>query len=332
VAKELLADKASRGRRVLGTRGIVAALVVVAGSLTFAVVAAKTTKLSIRESAMGTDPAFNVKWIHGAADCSKSTDPPLQVYQFDSDTYILRESKCLDFEGPFIYLLIGRNKAFLVDSGAEPHKGQTLPIRETVQGILSQWEQSHHRKSLELVIAHSHGHTDHTYGDSQFEGQPNTVVVKPDVESVKAFFKLDKWPEGSATVDLGGRVLTVIPAPGHQPAHIAIYDSKTNILLTGDSLYPGLLTVRDWQQYYASVNRLAAFAGSHRISYILGAHIEMTSKPAEMYPMGTTFQPEEHVLQMHVSDLIDLQRACEAMKDNPVKDVHDNFIILPLKH
>jgi hydroxyacylglutathione hydrolase len=278
------------------------------------------------------DASFNVKWIHGCSDCSTCSDPPIQVYRFDSDTYIFRESKCLDFEGPFLYLLIGRKRALLLDSGAPPVKGQTLPIRETVERVLSEWEASHHRHGVDLIVAHSHGHHDHTYGDAQFEGQPHTVVVKPDVESVKAFFKLADWPEGSSTLDLGGRVLTIMPAPGHQSAHLAIYDANTGILLTGDMLYPGLLTVDNWQQYRDSVRRLSAFASSHRISYILGAHIEMTASPKEMYPMGSTFQPNEHVLQMGISDLMDLQKACDSLGDNPVRDVHDNFIILPLKH
>ena len=283
------------------------------------------------------DAAFNVKWIHGAEDCSRSTDPPIQVYRFDADTYIFRESKCLNFEGPFMYLLIGRKKALLVDSGAGPPAGKALPIGDVVQQALTEWGASHHKSksdvaAIELIVAHSHGHTDHTYGDSQFDGQPHTFVVKPDVDSVKTFFKLDKWPEGSARLDLGGRVLTILPAPGHQKAHLAIYDSKTHLLLTGDMLYPGLLTVDDWPQYRNSVKRLSDFAESHKVSYILGAHIEMMTTPAKMYPLGSTYQPDEHILQMTVKDLADLQKACDALGDKPVRDVHDNFIIYPRKH
>ncbi|HUK91608.1 MAG TPA: MBL fold metallo-hydrolase, partial [Blastocatellia bacterium] len=148
--------------------------------------------------------------------------------------------------------------------------------------------------------------------------------------AVKDFFKLPGWPEGTATVDLGGRVLTIIPTPGHEKTHLAFYDSKTHILLTGDMLYPGLLTVDDWPEYRASVRRLSNFVASHPVSYILGAHIESKAAPREMYPLGSTFQPDEHILQMGVSDLADLQKACDALADKPTRDVHDNFTIIYL--
>jgi hydroxyacylglutathione hydrolase len=279
---------------------------------------------------IGGDTPFNVKWIHGCKDCSACTDPPFQVYQFDSDTYIFRESKCVDFEGPFLYLLIGQKKALLLDTGAPPPKDQTLDVRGAVQGVLSQWEAKHRKPNLELIVAHSHSHRDHKYGDSQFEGQPNTVVVKPDLDAVKEFFKLPNWPEGTATVDLGGRMLTIIPTPGHEKTHIAVYDSKTHFLLTGDMLYPGILTVVDWPEYRRSVKRLTDFAESHPISYILGAHIESMATPKEVYPLGSTFQPDEHVLQMTVTDLAELQKACDALGDSPHRDVQDNFTIVYL--
>jgi hydroxyacylglutathione hydrolase len=279
--------------------------------------------------ALRTDSPFNVTWIHGSADCSTNTDTPIQVYRFDSDTYILRENKCWDFEAPFLYLFIGNSKALLVDTGAQPPKGKTFPVHDTVQRILAAWEASHHGSSVDLIVAHSHSHGDHKNGDSQFEGQAHTFVVKPDLDAIKSYFKLPEWPEGSAKVDLGGRVITVMPAPGHEQTHMAYYDSKTHVLLTGDMLYPGLLTVDDWPAYRASVRRLSDFVSSHPVSYVLGAHIEMTSTPKKMYPMMTTFQPEEHVLQMTVADLEELQKACDALGDNPVRDVHDNFIICP---
>jgi hydroxyacylglutathione hydrolase len=42
------------------------------------------------------------KWIHGAPDCSQSTDPPIQVHHVDGDSIVLRLSKCYSFEGNFI--------------------------------------------------------------------------------------------------------------------------------------------------------------------------------------------------------------------------------------
>jgi len=53
------------------------------------------------------------------------------------------------------------------------------------------------------------------------------------------------WPTDIGHIDLGGRVIDVIPFPGHQEASIALYDRMTGNLMTGDSLYPGLLTVEN---------------------------------------------------------------------------------------
>ena len=87
------------------------------------------------------------------------------------------------------------------------------------------------------VVTISHGHGDHIAGDSQFIGQPNTVVVGTSQTAVKNFFGIVTWPTQIVAYDLGGgRVLDVIPIPGHQSAHIALYDRQTGILLTGDTL------------------------------------------------------------------------------------------------
>ena len=40
-------------------------------------------------------------------------------------------------------------------------------------------------------------------------------------------------------IDLGDRIIDVIPIPGHDVLSLAYYDRQTGILLTGDGLYPG---------------------------------------------------------------------------------------------
>ena len=53
-----------------------------------------------------TTPLDAVRWIHGAPDCARSTDPLIQVHPFDDNSFILRLSKCYSFEGNFMYLLL----------------------------------------------------------------------------------------------------------------------------------------------------------------------------------------------------------------------------------
>ena len=102
--------------------------------------------------------------------------------------------------------------------------------------------------------------------------------------------------------------------------------------MTGDALYPGLLTVpvRDWATYRKSAARLAAFARDHEISAVLGNHIEMKMHRGELYEIGTTYQPEERALPLTVSHIQEWHLACEAMGNSPHRDIHDDFIIGPL--
>lgn len=280
-----------------------------------------------------TTPLETVTWIHGASDCAQSTDPLIQTHALDADTYILRLSKCFSFEGNFIYLFFGAERVIVFDTGGPPGQashGEVMPIRAILEQIIADWRATRGQPDIELIVAHTHSHGDHTFWDSQFADRPRTRIVTPSLPVVKTFFGLVDWPEGEGEVDLGGRILTIFPIPGHEASHIAVYDPRTKVLLTGDTLYPGLLTVQDWPAYRGSAARLAAFAASHEIAYVLGNHIEMKAQARQLYPIGTTYQPHEHLLPLASSHIAELHAACEAMGDAPHRDFHDDFIIEPL--
>ena len=150
--------------------------------------------------------------------------------------------------------------------------------------------------------------------------------MSPTILEVKKFFGFKNWPEQTTTLDLGGRILDIIPIPGHEESHIAFYDQETKILLTGDTLYPGLLVVRDWNAYRGSISRLKRFTDEHTVSFILGAHIEMKNTPRKWFGYPCLFQPNEHVLQMKLHHLIELYNAIANMPD-PNVDRRDDFII-----
>jgi len=86
------------------------------------------------------------------------------------------------------------------------------------------------------VIAHSHTHGDHHQGDIEFEGRPDTAVVGLYTTEVSSYFKIADWPNDIARYDLGGRILGIIPTPGHQASHIMVYDEQTRLLFSGDTL------------------------------------------------------------------------------------------------
>jgi hydroxyacylglutathione hydrolase len=281
---------------------------------------------------------LNVTWIHGAPDCSTNTDPPIQVHHFNKNTIILRQSKCSEpgsptetgpsFEAPFMYLLIGASRALLLDTGAT-RSATLFPLASIVDKLLRDHVAAPAQPRVPLLVAHSHSHGDHVAGDQQFQGVADIRIVPAGLANVKAFFGLPRWPSGTATIDLGSRTLDVIPIPGHEESHIALYDRNTKLLLTGDALYPGLLVVEDWPEYVRSIARLRTFVAANAVSFVLGSHIEMANQPGTWFGLPALFQPNEHVLQLEQRHLIELHDALGIIGAHPRTDRHADFIIYP---
>jgi hydroxyacylglutathione hydrolase len=254
-----------------------------------------------------------VRWVHGAPDCDGSMDPPLQVVAVDDDTFVIRQSKCVHFEAPFLYLLLGTETALLHDTGATAD-ADSFPIRRTVEELIG-------GRSLGIVVTHSHGHGDHWAGDAQFTDLAPGSVAPIGAEEVAAFFGIEDWPTGHATMDLGDRPIDVVPTPGHLADHIVLFDRTRGLLLSGDTMLPGRLTVRDWPAFRESTRRLARFAREtaeqgHPIGHILGGHIEM-STTGQLYELGTIYQPDEAPLSLTIADLFALEAMLEEAGEMP---------------
>ncbi|WP_246351920.1 MBL fold metallo-hydrolase [Sphingobium subterraneum] len=267
---------------------------------------------------------FPEKWIDGTL----AVEPTTQVQALDGDSFVIRQSVKTNFEAPFLYLLFGRDKALLIDTGAE-----NGVIRPAIDHIIDGWLKAHGRTSIPLVVAHSHSHGDHVAGDSAFRDRPDTTVVGLTSADVAAFFGITRWPDQIVRFDLGGRPLSIIPTPGHQKAAIMIYDPRLKILLSGDTLYPGRLyvPVNFLADERASVDRLAAFAARHPIRAALGAHIEMTRTARQDYAHEAAAHPDEHPLELPAASIGELRAGLKAPLDTPDQpQVHDHFIIYPV--
>ena len=268
-------------------------------------------------------PALFEPWIDGTS----LTEPRMQVQRYDADTYVIRQSIRTNFEGPFLYLLFGTDRVLLLDTGAGG-----LMIRPTIDQVIGEWCAEHHRDGIPLVVAHSHSHGDHRMGDPEFKDRPNTVTVGWTAPEVAGFFKIADWPHDIARFDLGGRVLDIIPTPGHHPSHIMVFDERTRLLLSGDALYPGRLyfPTNQFGAYRDSIDRVVAFTKTRHVSHILGAHIEMTRTPGKDFVDEAPSHPDEHALELPYAALIELQGAVHKMGDTPVRDAHADFIVFPL--
>jgi len=248
---------------------------------------------------------LDVHWKEGVSDCIATPHDPLQVHTYEPETFILRQSPCASFEANFLYLLVGSDKALLIDTGAVADPKE-MPLAKTIFELLP--DKDH--KKLPLLVAHTHRHLDHRAGDPQFASLPSVQIVPIDLEGVRAFFGFTNWPNGIAHLDLGDRTVDIIPTPGHNATHLAFYDSRTGILFSGDFLMPGRLLIEDAAAYHESALRVVDFLKTRPLTHILGGHIELNAA-GHAYRFGSHYHPNEHRLELARADLMALPAAFE---------------------
>lgn len=142
------------------------------------------------------------------------------------------------------YLVLGTEKALLIDSGA----GET-DVKSVCEEITK----------LPIMLVNTHYHDDHTSANKDF----SDVYMHPaDVRKLKEWNQITPVSEGYV-FELGGRQLEVIEIPGHTPGGIALYDREANIMFTGDTvgkmpifLVPGDC---DLDAFEASLKKLLKF-------------------------------------------------------------------------
>ena len=212
-------------------------------------------------------------WIP-PVNCDEVHDP-IRIEPLDEVTFVLRESPCVDREAPFLFLLIGTERALLVDSGTQDGVDlvQVVAQKLAVSGL----------RVTDLTVAHTHSHLDHRSGDGIL-ADAGAMVVGPSVEEVREFWGLEAWPEGTASFDLGDRLIEVLPIPGHNDNSIALFDHRTRVLLSGDSMIRGRINVADLAAFRQSVNRLTRFIDRVDPRVTLGGHLERDNLPLGLPP------------------------------------------------
>ncbi len=175
------------------------------------------------------------------------------VEKIDLNTYAISEYK--HWEETHCYLLIGTDKALLIDTGLGISN-----IKLVVDKITE----------LPLEIVTTHVHWDHIGGHELFE---NIAVYETEQEWLSSKFpislqvvknNLTRKPcdfphdfdickytifQGEPNrilydgdlFDLGNRTVKVIHTPGHSPGHICLYELERNYLYSGDLIYKGIL-------------------------------------------------------------------------------------------
>lgn len=144
----------------------------------------------------------------------------------------------------FCYLILGREKAILFDTGCGEGN-----IREVAESITD----------LPVLVVLSHGHWDHSAGivwwNSCYcmEGSAEDFYCETPTEIAELFenrlvkdFQWKTVREGTI-FDLGGRELEVLSSNAHAKSGMFLLDRTEHLLFSGDEIDPGqvLLTCRD---------------------------------------------------------------------------------------
>jgi glyoxylase-like metal-dependent hydrolase (beta-lactamase superfamily II) len=218
-----------------------------------------------------------------------TTDHPwFQVYRIHDWLYVIYEDGI--FDEPVMYLLIGDDKAALIDSGSGIGR-----IDRVVRELTG--------KRCLLILTHTHN--DHIGGCRYFD----EIAVYDDVMSrersakgydkakmgeiiegenvIKKFpaefdpgayyappFRVTRWLHDGDVVDLGGHRLEVIHTPGHSSNHICLLDRGTRYLWTGDHFYLGGISTYlpggDHNDFIESCRRLVGLMSDY--DKLLPAH------------------------------------------------------------
>jgi len=157
-----------------------------------------------------------------------------RVIQMDEHTWRIEEYSAM--ASVYMYLLEGEEKALLIDTGFG-----TIPLKQIVE--------EYTQKPVSVIL--THGHVDHIGGTSFFENvwihpADRLVYEEHGTKEVRSIFiDLEQawYPVGeklldideNRCVDLGGRLLSIVDAPGHTKGSVCVYDEARKWLFTGDT-------------------------------------------------------------------------------------------------
>ena len=124
-------------------------------------------------------------------------------------------------QGVRIFLLVGKEKALLIDTGMTG-----LDLQSTISLLTA----------LPVQLLNTHADRDHIAGNSQFPEfcmHPSEAAFYRNVQHGSG--KMLPVFEGDL-IDLGGRTLEIIHLPGHTPGSITVLDRENRCLIGGDPI------------------------------------------------------------------------------------------------
>lgn len=187
----------------------------------------------------------------------ESSQSWFEVYKIDPEVYVFYEPG--QFEEAISYLVVGEEKAALIDTGCGIGNVKTL-----AEGFTQ----------LPIMVVNTHSHYDHIAQNYLFDevaifDAPNArqaakngcskaemadllaegMLWKPLPEDFdpRSYhvppFTVTWWLKDGYVIDLGNRKLEVLNTPGHSPDSICLLDRDSKLFWTGDTFYTGAIYI-----------------------------------------------------------------------------------------
>lgn len=204
-----------------------------------------------------------------------------RVQKIAADTWAIGEPQ--NDPDNYEYLLLGRTRALLIDSGATARDIHAALATLT---------------KLPVTVIPTHLHFDHTNGLTHFKSialidlpeiraRELNGIVHPGryqfMGSPTPSFRVTEWVSPGAFIDLGGRRVQVLWTPGHTSTSASFYDAAAGLLFTGDLIYPttlyAFLPDSSLSAYQATADRLLTTLPAD--TRIYGGHCCRNDAPPE---------------------------------------------------
>ena len=206
-----------------------------------------------------------------------------EVWEAEKGVFVIQEPR--HAENVKSYLVTGDNLAVVIDTGmgvgdfsAVVRDLTSLPV--SVINSHAHWDHVganwrfddiaiHRYEADALSIGRTNADIRRKFDDSVMKGTlpPGESLDTVEIRPSKATTIL----EGGELVDLGGRVLEVLHAPGHSPGGIVLVDRANGIMFSTDVVYAGDLYAQfpdsNVSDYVDTLRRLEAIAPDLRALY-----------------------------------------------------------------
>jgi len=172
---------------------------------------------------------------------------------------------------------LGDEEVTVIDTGSGNHINALIPKLKTLDLD---------PENLKQIIL-THTHPDHTGGIEALarESSPVILLHEEEAATVETFgLAISKLRDGDPIV-AGGRNLITVHTPGHTPGGICLYDARSKILFSGDTVFPeggfGRTDLPGGESYklIESLERLTRL----EVDFILPAHMEPVRSEAKAH-------------------------------------------------